>query len=631
MRPRSWQKLDASVGALADSVAELEVANLVTVGRLIAQAALLRTESRGCHFRSDYPEREEAWRVRIVQQRAEQPSHAPVVGHMMLWTAADAVVARCHLGTARHRLGSSGLVFVFPDSSHIIALALAEDLGVAPERFGPSAPGTPELLARDVTSFSSVGLDAQFSGVVVARHPCTVAGLPLLAEVYDRLSAAAGLVDPVEVFPLVAEGARVEAGTCVAEVGGIAAAVLAGERTALNFLMELSGIATQTARWVKAAGDAFAVCDTRKTPPGLRALAKYAVGVGGGTNHRSGLHDMVLVKDNHIRRAGGITAAVDKARAARPDLLIEVEADSLVQAIEAVGAGADMVLLDNFDDADLAAAVKARAQRRRRRQGVRFLLRRRAASRSIGFRRSRRSGVDRVSSSALTFGAPVVDFGLDETLGRGGAAMSLLQSILDWALSALGTWGYLIVFLATMLENLFIVGSFTPGDVLTAAAAFTAATQQGTASTRSRSSRSRPWARSSAPTSATSSAGAGVATSSSASVRASASRSRRSRRARSTSTATGRQTIIIARFVAVMKNLAPALAGAAHMNVFWFEVYTLVGSMGYAGILVGIGWFLGANFEQGLAYLGAFSWLVFARSWSAASCFWSTSADTTAG
>ncbi len=201
-------------------------------------------------------------------------------------------------------------MFVSPDSSNIIALALAEDFGVAPERFGPSAEGDPALLECDVTSFSAIGLDARFSGTIVARQACVVAGLPLVAEVYDTLSAAAGLIDPVEVFPLVAEGTRVRVGTAVAEVEGIAAAVLAGERTALDFLMQLSGIATHTAEWVKAAGGRFDVCDTRKTPPGFRALAKYAVRVGGGMNHRFGLYDMVLVKDNHIRRAGGITAAV---------------------------------------------------------------------------------------------------------------------------------------------------------------------------------------------------------------------------------------------------------------------------------------------------------------------------------
>ena len=139
----------------------------------------------------------------------------------------------------------------FPDVSDIVALALAEDLGVSPERFAPHVVGSPDLLARDVTSASAVGLDAHFSGHIVCREDAVVAGLPVVAAVYDALSSAAGLFDPVEVFPLVAEGARVKAGTPVAEIEGVAAAVLAGERTALDFLMLLSGIATETARWVR--------------------------------------------------------------------------------------------------------------------------------------------------------------------------------------------------------------------------------------------------------------------------------------------------------------------------------------------------------------------------------------------
>jgi nicotinate-nucleotide pyrophosphorylase (carboxylating) len=312
-------------------------------------------------------------------------------------------------------------VFVIPDSSHIIALALAEDFGVEPERFGSGSTHSPTLLERDVTSFTAIGLDARFSGTIVARQACTVAGLPLVAEVYDRISAAVGLIDPVEVFPLVAEGARVHAGTPVAEVEGVAAAVLAGERTALNFLMELSGIATLTAMWVNAADGRFAVCDTRKTPPGLRALAKYAVMVGGGANHRFGLHDMALIKDNHIRRAGGITQAVGKVRSSRPDLRLEVEADSLAQALEAAQAGADMVLLDNFDDAALSAAVKA-VRSAADKAGRNVLI---EASGGIALERVpalRDTGVDRVSSSALTLGAPVIDFGLDETTSGAGAA-----------------------------------------------------------------------------------------------------------------------------------------------------------------------------------------------------------------
>jgi membrane-associated protein len=190
--------------------------------------------------------------------------------------------------------------------------------------------------------------------------------------------------------------------------------------------------------------------------------------------------------------------------------------------------------------------------------------------------------------------------------------MSFLQSIVEWALSALGTWGYLIVFVATVLENLFIVGSFTPGDVLTAAAAFTAATAQGQGL--------NPLV-----IFAIATLGTFIGTNISYFIGRRGGRDLIERVGPRFGVKVeaieageeyferhGSQTIIIARFVAVMKNLAPALAGASRMNLFWFEVYSFVGSVGYAAILVGIGWFLGSNFRQGLAYLGAFSWLVLA-------------------
>lgn len=303
-------------------------------------------------------------------------------------------------------------MFVLPDVSDIIALALAEDLGVGTERFAPGAAPSPELLGRDVTSSAVIGPDALFGGHIVAREACVICGLPVVAAVFERLSAAAGLFDPIEVFPLVAEGAQVGAGTPVVEVGGVAIAVLAAERTALDFLMLLSGIATETARWVEAA-DGMSVCDTRKTVPGLRDLSKYAVAVGGGTNHRRGLDDMVLVKDNHIARAGGVGSAVRKARAAHPELIVEIEADDIDQAVEAARAGADIVLLDNMDDSALADAVCA-VHAASAETGKPVLT---EASGGIVFERLaalRDTGVDRVSASALTLGVKPVDFGLDE-------------------------------------------------------------------------------------------------------------------------------------------------------------------------------------------------------------------------
>ena len=304
-------------------------------------------------------------------------------------------------------------MFELPDIHDIVALALAEDLGVEPARFAPHAVGSPGLLERDVTSAAATGFDARFAGHIVCREDAVVAGLPVVAAVYDALSSAAGLTDPVEVFPLVAEGSRVTAGTPVIEVEGVAAAVLAGERTALDFLMMLSGIATETALWVELAGPDLAVCDTRKTAPGLRALSKYAVAVGGGTNHRAGLFDMVLVKDNHVAAAGGLVAAIEKARAAHPDLVVEAEAETVQQAREAVSAGAHMVLLDNMDDAQLTVAVAA--VRKAADEAGRHVL----TEASGGITRPRvqallATGVDRLSTSSLTMGVRVIDFALDE-------------------------------------------------------------------------------------------------------------------------------------------------------------------------------------------------------------------------
>jgi nicotinate-nucleotide pyrophosphorylase (carboxylating) len=295
-----------------------------------------------------------------------------------------------------------------PDTRDVVAAALAEDLGVPAARLAPGAGGA-NLLDCDVTG-ALLPEGATFAGVVRARGAGVVCGLPVAQHVWVMLAAATGAPAP-DLFPMVAEGAAVAAGEGVLEIEGDARLVLAGERTALDLLMVLSGIATTTAEWVRAAGPSLAVCDTRKTYPGLRALSKYAVRVGGGTNHREGLFDMVLVKDNHLRAAGGAARAIARARETHPDLRIQVEADSAAVAAEAAAAGADMVLLDNMDDIALAAAIAA--AREATLSGRTCLL-----EASGGVTRSRLSalaalGLDRVSSSALTLAHPL-DFGLDE-------------------------------------------------------------------------------------------------------------------------------------------------------------------------------------------------------------------------
>jgi nicotinate-nucleotide pyrophosphorylase (carboxylating) len=297
--------------------------------------------------------------------------------------------------------------FELPDTRTVVATALAEDLGVPAASLVAGAGGA-ALLERDVTG-SLLPDGASFAGDIRARAAGVVCGLPIVQHVFAMLSAAVG-GDRVEVFPLVAEGAAVSDGEALIEIEGPARVVLAGERTALDLLMVLSGIATTTAQWQAAAGPHMRVCDTRKTLPGLRTLSKYAVRVGGGTNHRIGLYDMVLVKDNHLGAAGGITSAVARARELHPALLIEVEADSIEQAAEAARAGADMVLLDTMDDATLASAVAA--VREATPAGRECLT---EASGGVTFGRLRAlaaTGVDRVSSSALTLAQPL-DFGLD--------------------------------------------------------------------------------------------------------------------------------------------------------------------------------------------------------------------------
>lgn len=298
------------------------------------------------------------------------------------------------------------MTFTPPPADDLLLAALAEDLGVSPEAIARPRPGARPLLDADVTSSATVR-EGAFVGEVVARDAGVVCGLPLVARVFELLAEAA--VTHVECFPMVAEGADVSPGTRVMEIEGSVRAVLAGERTALNLLMVLSGIASEARRWQHAAGPSLAVIDTRKTLPGLRALSKYAVRVGGAYNHRAGLYDMVLIKDNHIASAGSITGAVRAAKRLHPGLLVECEAERVEQAAEAAVAGADYVLLDNMDDATLKDAVRAV----REAAGGRPCLT--EASGRVTFERLpalAATGVDRVSASAITFARPL-DFGLD--------------------------------------------------------------------------------------------------------------------------------------------------------------------------------------------------------------------------
>lgn len=229
----------------------------------------------------------------------------------------------------------SNNVLTTTDYADLVARALVEDVGDG-----------------DVTTQATVAPDVRAHGILLAKTPLIVAGLDVAAAVFTA-------VDPATTIePQAVDGTECIPGTVIANVYGPARALLTGERVALNFLQRLSGIATTTRRYVAAASGRITILDTRKTTPMLRALEKYAVRVGGGRNHRFGLYDAFLIKDNHIRLAGGVAPAIARARAYRPTLPVEIEAQSLAQVDEALACGVDVLLVDNLPDADVREAVR---------------------------------------------------------------------------------------------------------------------------------------------------------------------------------------------------------------------------------------------------------------------------------
>ncbi len=205
---------------------------------------------------------------------------------------------------------------------------------------------------RDATTAALAGRDQRARGVLLAKSACIVAGLDVAFEVFRMLEAG------VDVRAHRGDGDAAASGDALGEVAGRAATLLVGERTALNFLQRLSGIATRARQFVDAAGGRIVVRDTRKTTPTLRALEKYAVRAGGATNHRGGLFDAILIKDNHVRLAGGVRAAVERVRASRPDLPVEVEVQSFEEVEDALAAGVDSILVDNFSTDAAREAVR---------------------------------------------------------------------------------------------------------------------------------------------------------------------------------------------------------------------------------------------------------------------------------
>lgn len=274
-------------------------------------------------------------------------------------------------------------IVVTPQIEQLIRCALEEDIG-----------------AGDITTLSTVPRDARGKGLFRAKRDGVAAGLILIEKVFSFLDA------DVEVRCLARDGDAVKQGAVVAEAEGPIRALLMGERTALNFLQRLSGTATLTRRYVDAVKDfPCKIIDTRKTTPGFRTLEKYAVRMGGGINHRLGLYDAALVKDNHIVAAGSIAGAVEEVRRQAPFMAkIEVECSTLAQVREALDARADVIMLDNVNPKEMAEAVR--------------VINKRAWVEASGgitietLREVAATGVDFISVGALTHSAPSLDFNM---------------------------------------------------------------------------------------------------------------------------------------------------------------------------------------------------------------------------
>jgi nicotinate-nucleotide pyrophosphorylase (carboxylating) len=256
-----------------------------------------------------------------------------------------------------------------------------------------------DVRGGDITTDATVPAQQQARGCFLAKADCVVAGLDVAFEAFRQLEP------DIRVEVRRHDGDRCKAGEIIAEVFGPARVLLVAERTALNFLQRLSGIATRARRYVDATGGRLTVLDTRKTTPTLRALEKYAVRAGGATNHRVGLFDAVLIKDNHIRLAGGVSAAVSRTRAYNPGMAIEIEAQTLAEVDEALAAGAERILVDNMATSDIREAV-VRAEGRSKIEISGGVTLDRIAELST-------TGADYVSIGALTHSAPAIDISFE--------------------------------------------------------------------------------------------------------------------------------------------------------------------------------------------------------------------------
>jgi nicotinate-nucleotide pyrophosphorylase (carboxylating) len=266
------------------------------------------------------------------------------------------------------------------DYAELVALAIAEDVG-----------------SGDVTTALTVELIAPTHATIRQKQPGAIFGHDVAEHVFHE-------IDPTTEYARVQEEGVWSDGGEIASISGQAAGLLTGERTALNFLMHLSGIATAAAQAVQAIeGTGAQILDTRKTTPGMRALEKAAVAAGGATNHRKGLYDAILIKENHIAAAGGITAAIERCRAGS-DLPLEIEVRNTHEIDEALAAGADHLLLDNMDTDELTAAVKQVNGRAR--------LEASGGYRIDNVRAAAETGVDFISLGSITHGAPALDLSM---------------------------------------------------------------------------------------------------------------------------------------------------------------------------------------------------------------------------
>ncbi|OLC82875.1 MAG: nicotinate-nucleotide diphosphorylase (carboxylating) [Acidobacteria bacterium 13_1_40CM_4_65_8] len=256
-----------------------------------------------------------------------------------------------------------------------------------------------DVRGGDITTGATVTAAQRARGVFLVKADCVLAGLDVAFEAFRQ-------VDPdIRTTSNKHDGDACRAGDIVAEVDGSARALLIGERTALNFLQRLSGIATRARRYVDASGGRITILDTRKTTPGLRTLEKYAVRAGGATNHRVGLFDAILIKENHIHLAGGVQRAVELCRAHNPGVPVEVEAETLEEVDQALAARAEMILLDNMSTAHIRDAV-ARAKGRAKIEISGGVTLERIPELAA-------TGAEYVSAGALTHSAPAVDISFE--------------------------------------------------------------------------------------------------------------------------------------------------------------------------------------------------------------------------